>query len=280
MTHRNLVISPCGNHSEYFRTHWIKDSAAKQFDLCLLFYHDQIDEPALYAGADYFIHRKGFKYRLIHDVLTQLKPEFLEQYDYFFFPDDDVAMQTEEINRLFLLCRAFDTWIAQPALTADSYHSWAILKQQPGCFLRYMGQVESMAPLFQRRALLTCLPSFVANLSGWGCDSVWSKLLNYPAKKLVVFDCVPMHHTRPVGSGELYRNIGVDPFTEWRETIAAYGALPENFVEQGRLLQVDAVHNRFYFLLERLPEKIRSRLAAIRRKGYGKAVKKFFLQKK
>ena len=37
-------------------------------------------------------------------------------------------------------------------------------------------------------ALEKCLPSFIGNKSSWGVDSVWSKILDYPEDKLIVFD--------------------------------------------------------------------------------------------
>jgi hypothetical protein len=274
MIQRNLVIAPCGNDSVYFRTHWLKDSKSKNFDLCLLFYHEEIKNPGLYSDADYFFHLKDFKYRMIHELLTTVKPELLEQYDYFYLIDDDIVFDTASINQMFLLSRTFQTSIAQASLSHNSYHSWPILKHQPGCVLRYLGQIEVMAPVFSRDALKTCLPTFIANKSSWGFDAVWAKVLGYPKDKIAIFDSVIMHHANPVGTGELYKKIGVDPFVEWKETIKMYDAVPENFVEYGRLIMLTKKDDRMYYLVKQFPERCRNFLVSIRRRGFVKSLRK------
>ncbi len=144
---------------------------------------------------------------MIYDLLTKIRPEWLEQYDYFYFLDDDIEIETNQINRMFLLSRAFDSSISQASLTQNSFCSWPMFKQQPGNFCRFVGQIEVMSPLFNSDSLKKCLPSFIGNRSSWGIDSVWSKILNYPQNKLIVFDSVTMRHTQPVGGGELYQKI-------------------------------------------------------------------------
>ena len=125
---KNIIIAPCGNKSQIFKDHWLKDSEERDFDICLLFYHTEIDNPGLYAGVDYFFHLKNFKFRMIHELLTSIKPEFIEQYEYFYFIDDDIVIDTRSINKMFLTSRVLDLWISQASLTRNSYCSWPILK--------------------------------------------------------------------------------------------------------------------------------------------------------
>lgn len=235
MTKKNIVISPCGNKSTLFQTQWLKNKEQKDFDLCLLFYHAEINDPDLYEDAEYFYHLKNFKFSMIYDLLTHQAPQLLEQYDYFYFIDDDVGMDTDEINKMFAFSKAFDLWLTQASLSQDSFNSWPILKQQPDCVLRYMGQIEVMAPLFSQYALKQCLSSFVSNRSSWGFDSVWSKMLGYPQSKIAVVDAVIMRHTQPVGGGELYRKLQIDPYVEWKQVTEQYDAIANNFFELGRV---------------------------------------------
>ena len=154
--------------------------------------------------------------------------------------DDDIDIDTRSINDLFALSHAFKASISQAALSRDSYCSWPIFKQQKNSFLRFVGQIEVMAPLFDRETLKVCLPTFIANRSSWGVDAVWSKILDYPKDKLLVFDRVPMKHTLPVGGGELYQKIGVDPLVEWEKNTTLYHAKKQNYQEYGRLQIVNS----------------------------------------
>ncbi|MBB5436360.1 hypothetical protein HDC92_000024 [Pedobacter sp. AK017] len=235
MHKRNIVIAPCGNKSYLFEEAWLKNKEERNFDICLLFYHEHINNQDVVKSVDHFYHLKDFKYKMIFTLLTKINPEWLQHYDYFYFLDDDIYIDTESINQLFNLSKAFDTSISCAALSADSFCSWPIFKQDPTAFLRYVGQIEVMAPLFNSQTLKLMLPTFVENKSSWGIDSVWSKLLNYPKNKMVIFDTVVMKHTLPVGGGELYLKIGVSPHDEWASIVDRYGAKMENFVEYGRL---------------------------------------------
>lgn len=253
---RNLVIAPCGNASTLFATHWLNDPAAKEFDTCLLFYHAEINDASLSRQVEYFYHLKDFKYKMIHALLTTVAPQLLEKYDYFYFIDDDIALSTADINRMFELSRTFNMSITQASLSHNSFCSWPIFKNKPDCMLRYMGQVEVMAPLFSQDALRKCLVSFAENKSSWGLDSVWPKLLGYPQNKLGVFDAVVMEHTRPVGGGELYKKIKADPYEEWEAIIRKYDAIKDNFVEYGRLEFINPTHNPAVFRLYKMRERM------------------------
>jgi hypothetical protein len=251
---RNIVIAPCGNKSFLFRESWLKFPDERDFELCLLFYHERIDAPELYKAADHFYHLKGFKYHMLHELLTTVRPDWLRQYDYFYFLDDDIDIDTRGINAIFAMARALDGQIVQAALSRDSFCSWPIFKQKKNSFCRFVGQIEVMAPLFSREALVTCLPSFIGNRSSWGVDSVWSKLLGYPEDRMIIFDRVVMKHTLPVGGGELYQKIGVDPYMEWKAITDQYQARMQNYTEYGRLQLVSKNSNRLNFIRYRAEE--------------------------
>ncbi|MGI8951273.1 MAG: hypothetical protein ACR2FN_06775 [Chitinophagaceae bacterium] len=254
MATRNIIIAPCGNRSYLFKEQWLNQKQQKQFDVCLLFYHEQINKPELYAEVEYFFHLKDFKYHMIYELLTNLHPQWLQQYEYFYFLDDDIEIDTLQINQMFLLSRAFNSFISQASLTKDSYCSWPMFKQQRKSFCRFVGQIEVMAPLFNANALQKCLPSFIGNRSSWGVDSVWSKILKYPEDKLIVFDKITMRHTQPVGGGELYQKIGIDPQQDWKNIVNKYDARKQNYREYGRLQLINKRSNRAQFFLYKLKE--------------------------
>jgi hypothetical protein len=192
---------------------------------------------------------------MIHELLTSLHPEWLSKYEYFYFLDDDIEIDTRQINQLFMLSRVFDVSISCAALTADSYCSWPMFKQKPNHFCRYVGQIEVMSPVFNSKTLKLCLPTFVENKSSWGMDSVWSKLLNYPKDKLIVFDTVTMRHIHPVGKGELYTKIGTEPLKEWTDIINKYGAEGYKFEEYGKICFINEKSYRLSYWYDRYKDK-------------------------
>lgn len=287
MSVKNIVIAPCGNKSHLFREQWLKYKDEKEFDLCLLFYHEHINNEALYKEVDFFYHLKDFKYHMLYNLLVNIHPEWLNEYDYFYFLDDDIEIDTHGINNMFVMSRAMNSAISQACLTQDSFCSWPIFKQQKNSFCRFVGQIEVMAPLFQRDVLRLCLPSFIGNKSSWGVDSVWSKLLDYPKDKLMVFDTITMRHTQPVGGGELYTKIGIDPITDWENIVRKFDAKKQNYQEYGRLQLVNSEHNRLKFRYYKwkefwgyarkyisdfdVPSRVAGRLRRIRRKIFSSA---------
>jgi hypothetical protein len=259
-----LIVSPCGNNSTLFNSSWLKYKDDKNFDLCLLFYHENIVNSDLYKSVDFFYHLKGFKYHMIFNLLTNLHPEWLDIYDYFLLIDDDIDIDTLELNKLFELSRSFDTSISCASLSLDSFCSWPIFKNNPSCFLRYVGQIEVMAPLFNKETLKICLKTFLDNKSSWGLDSVWSFLLGYPKDKLIVFDCITMKHTKPVGKGELYTKLKINPEIEWESITRHYGAKKHNYIENGRLLNVSLNNMRLFYYNYKLIEFFNSQIRTIK----------------
>ncbi|HET8869726.1 MAG TPA: DUF707 domain-containing protein [Aquabacterium sp.] len=199
-TTRNLVILRAGDNS--LHREWIANPD-RDFDLFISYYGK---EESRYKGeSEYHEMRKGPKWPCIKELLDA-HPELLERYSSFWFPDDDISVSTETINRLFGLFRGFKLSLAQPALTRDSYYSWEQLLQRDDFLLRYVDFIEVMVPLFSREALKTCINTFDENRSGWGLDWVWPKLIgNQSLRGIAVIDATPVKHTRPLG-GELYKN--------------------------------------------------------------------------
>lgn len=197
---RNLVVLRAGDSS--LHEEWIADGP-RDFDLFISYYGRS---PGRYSeSADHYELRRGPKWPAIADLLRE-RPELLDQYDVFWFPDDDLAARTEVIDRMFAFFRAYQLCLAQPALTLDSYRTWNTLLQDRRYHLRYTGFIEVMAPLFSRQALRLCAGTFGESRSGWGLDWVWPQLCAKAGLQgMAVIDATPVRHTRPVG-GELYRN--------------------------------------------------------------------------
>lgn len=198
--YRNLVILRAGDRS--LHPQWIAGER-RTFDLFVSYYGDQ---PDLHRDScDHYERRKGPKWPCIADLLRE-RPELIDGYDAVWFPDDDLAVDTDTLNRMFALFHGLGLGLAQPALAPGSFHSWACLLQRPEHLLRHSTFVEVMAPIFTLPALRICLPSFAESRSGWGLDWVWPHLLaDRRAFPIGILDATPVLHTRPLG-GELYKN--------------------------------------------------------------------------
>ena len=168
----------------------------RNWDLCLSYYGDQ---PQLWrVQPEYFVAQKGSKFEGLDRLVGH--DGFLWEYDYVWFPDDDLLIDGIDINLMFALARRFDLALAQPSLAAGCFVNHRITEQQTDCRLRFTSFVEIMAPLFAREALAVVAPSFGLNRSGYGLDHLWPALLGAPVNRIAVIDEVAMVHTRPMGA--------------------------------------------------------------------------------
>lgn len=189
---RNCVISAVGRGS--LHKEWIKESP--DFDLHLLIYDDSYSY--FFKDSEFIFCQRGFKLKLIYNYL-QKNPDYLDKYDYFFLPDDDISISTGNIHALFNMMGKYKLEIAQPAL-ADSYYTYEFTLKQKFSTLRYVNFVEMMAPCFSRNALRKVLFTFNENKQGWGSEYHWPVLIGFTGKGMAILDKIEAVHTRPIQS--------------------------------------------------------------------------------
>lgn len=202
MNRQFLIICRAGDRS--LHQHWIAQPN-RNFDLFISYFGDTPDQHK--KDADYYEQVKGPKWPIIHQIL-QNNPQFLTTYSAFWFPDDDLLMDTETINQMFNLFAGLKLKLAQPALTPDSYVAHKELVQSPDSLFRLVNFIEVMAPLFAQDALTQLKETLGQSPSGWGLDYLWPVMLAH--KNMAILDATPMTHTRPLG-GELYKNQALSP---------------------------------------------------------------------
>lgn len=216
---RNLVILRAGDNSCH--AGWLA-GPHRSFDLFISYFGNQPDR---YSGdAEWHENRKGPKWPILGELLLA-HPELIERYDAFWLPDDDLATDTVVIDRMFELFHAHRLALAQPALTRDSYYTWKLVLCDPRFAIRYTRFVEVMAPIFDRQTLQICLPTFSASATGWGLDYLWPTLLDAGEhERIGIIDATPVRHTRPVGKGELYKQVaGGTNNSDIEQVFARYG---------------------------------------------------------
>jgi hypothetical protein len=231
---RNLVISAIGDASVH-RT-WLDDPRQQSFDVMLIYFGDRPDDAR--GDARYYLRRKGYKFEHLDYVVRNFRGE-LEQYDYIWCPDDDIAAEgTSAVNELFAICARYQFDLAQPAIAAGD-SSYVSLRRKPGSLLRYSPFVEVMCPLFSREAFFRASALFLENRSGWGIDWLWSRL--FPAGRVAIIDRVGIHHTRKLFSGPHYQRLtsdGIDAWVEFDDTVKRHGGIDlrvQVAFEQGKL---------------------------------------------
>ncbi|MCX7748098.1 MAG: DUF707 domain-containing protein [Clostridia bacterium] len=218
LKHKTLIILRAGDGS--LHENWLTPSEYRNFDLAISYFGDKENPYAhlcvLYENA------KDTKFPSLYKFISN-HIDFILQYDAVWLPDDDLYTDAKGIYNMFDIFYSKNLWLAQPALTPDSYYSHDITLQRQGHLLRYTNFVEVMAPIFSKEALLRCLYSFSQSRSGWGLDFIWSKILDNPTSKIAVIDAAPVRHTRPLGSGAAYQGLNIDPSLEMFDILNKHG---------------------------------------------------------
>lgn len=254
---KNIIIAPCGNKSNYFSNYWLNNIEKKEFDICILFYDEEVQNQQKFKDVEFFYHLKNFKYKMIYNLLINVNPELLTKYEYFYFLDDDIEIYTNGINKIFQLSNFFDISIASASLTKDSFYSWKLFKHKKNTLCRFVGQIEVMSPLFNRESLIVCLPTFIENDSSWGIELIWTKLLGYPKNKFVVFDAIQMKHASPVGKGELYKKLNSKAELELSNIMKKHN-VSINLIEYSRIIELDSTKNNIFYVLLKFYEKLKN----------------------
>ena len=140
---------------------------------------------------------KGGKWQGIFNFFQE-NPSYLNDYDYFFFPDDDIETTSSNILKFFDQCRKHDLKLAQPALKADSYFSHLITVERSAFSLRHTTFVELMIPYMSKQVLQKCLPFFENTQFGWGLDFIWANFTDSPTEQVGIVDITPVGHYRPL----------------------------------------------------------------------------------
>lgn len=219
---KDILVMPIGRESRF--SQWMLDPT-RTFDIIFLAYHDPSTIPWLSLDSKEYTVRdlRGFKWHMVHDLFEH-EPQLLSAYRFFFFVDDDIAIDKSAIDELFFLMDRYSLMMSQPVLTRNSYKSWRTLRKQFCSGVRYLSTVELMCPVLHRSAILELRNTFNLNNSGWGLDILWGDIIRkkFGDRSIAVFDLVKAHHTKPVGRGELYQKLGKSAFEERDEIFARY----------------------------------------------------------
>lgn len=139
---------------------------------------------------------KGGKWTGVFDYFSKNK-EILDEYDYFWFPDDDIETSEDSLKTFFAIVAERRLELAQPALTANSYYADRITLANPNFTFRWTNFVELMMPMMSRALFKRLLPLLEGRHAGLGLDFFWHQLADAPDKSVGIIDATPMAHLRP-----------------------------------------------------------------------------------
>lgn len=199
MARKHLIFAAVGDKSLHGM--WAPH-ADRTYDLWLIYYGNDEARAEQYRGeCDQFWREKGQKLHLMEHMRDRGLYSY-EGYDYVWFPDDDIAITPDQIERFFEIMAEEQLDIAQPGLIGYANHP--ITRVHRPFKLRWTNFVEVMAPAFSAEALMRCAPSFKENVSSYGLDHLWWHVLRCPERGLGIVDEVPMLHTRAFQSKDRY----------------------------------------------------------------------------
>lgn len=190
--HKNLIIVRAGPSS--LHANWLEGGGAI-FDVLVAAYHpDAMAEDTERVRHEFIPGAKVAGWNAVFGA----HPELLDRYDRIALIDDDVDATAATFNACFKIGERYDLHIWQPALSPDSYITYAASLQNPHFVLRFCNYVEMMCPFFQSRLLKKVAPLFAMGFES-GIDLIWCSIANESGGLCAVIDGCQVRHTRPVG---------------------------------------------------------------------------------
>lgn len=191
-----LVISRIG--SESLHLNWLATSSLRKFDIVLSAYDANVAK--IEGDGIVFEYRPGRKVEGYSSFFTE-QSALWQKYDYVCMIDEDIRTDYQTLNELFSICAANELKISQPALTHDSYFTYAATLRQPMWKLRYVNFIEMMCPIFRRDVLKLICPLYNFGYES-GIDLIWCNIVSENPYDFAIIDCAPVRHTEPVGNNK------------------------------------------------------------------------------
>jgi hypothetical protein len=176
---KHLIFTSAGDSSNI--NLWLEGNT--NFDLWICYYGD--NDCNYEHEATYFTQRKGGKYQNLHFFIQQSENIFLA-YDSILVMDDDIIINTNDINALFQLHSDYGLTLLQPAFDKTGKISHPITARKPFTKMRYTNFVEVTAPVFGAETLVKFMKIYdpTVNATGvdwWFCHIIDSNSNNHDA---------------------------------------------------------------------------------------------------
>ena len=190
-----LVYTSAGDKASLHR--WLGEP--RQFDIWITYYG--VKPGRYWDVADYYNARTGSKFQNLHDVYGRWN-SLVTQYDAVMVMDDDVFIDSQAIDSLFLMRERFDYWLLQPAFSPWGKISHKITQARRHCTRRETNFVEMTCPLFRRDILDRFMAVYDPVLVGWGIDWWFLHVIGPDLRgRVAIIDAVPCKNPRDRAKG-------------------------------------------------------------------------------
>jgi len=180
----NILFTSAGDNTTFYNL-WC--SKNKNYDIFVCYYGDcKTDKYKEYS--DFYLKRKGSKMQNFYHVWKNNIND-IRNYKNYYIVDDDILIQTDEINELFKLFSDLNVWMLQPSFDIiKSQISHGITKQNKDSRYRYTNFIEINTPFFSNYAITECMKVYDPILVGYGIDILflWALGMSEENKYVIV----------------------------------------------------------------------------------------------
>ena len=185
----NVLFTSTGDNTNFYDL-WLSDN--KNYDIFICYYGEEENINKYEEYSDFYFKRKGSKIQNFY-YIWQNNFGNIKDYKNFYIVDDDIIIETDQINELFKLFRDLDVWILQPSFAdnENSKISHGITKQNTNCRYRFTNFVEINTPFFSNYSISKCMDNYNPLLTGYGIDILFLYTLGIEREdKYVIVDYI------------------------------------------------------------------------------------------
>jgi hypothetical protein len=164
---------------------WTKNKN-RNFDIVLYYYNEHPPIDCL----DYCIYKKGTKFNNFYHFMNN---HDISNYEAIWIVDDDIKMETYQINRMFNIFKEHNLDLAQPSYTENSLISHPMTKVDRKCKLRICNFVEVGSFLCSQKMINKCKDVFKTSISAFGLDYICCRMINN-GNNIALIDETPCFH--------------------------------------------------------------------------------------
>lgn len=191
-----LLFSSIGDNYDAFDS-WYCKRKKRNYDIKLVYYGDDDNRyEKLKKYSDDIIINKGSKYQNLRDYYDYFD---IIEYDYVWIPDDDIRLESKNIDNMFNLVSKKRIKISQPSMDPNGYNSWKINTNKYGIkkdIIIYTTFVEVTCPILSNNVVKKTVEilKMYRNLTAWGIDYIWQ---NYFECKFGILYNVMVYNPHP-----------------------------------------------------------------------------------
>lgn len=200
---------------------------------------------------------------------------FLSEYEHIWLPDDDLWIDSDNLNSFFDFSRSHKLVLSQPA-TLGFGTSRRVKKFDVNLSLAFTDWVEVMAPFFRMEEFLRCFHTYGETTTGWGIELVWSSLIGYPKDSIGIVHEHYMIHTRRVESD--FSRFSISGWEDKNRILNVYSTLLKNHKESLEPVVFDVIKSGLS-PFAKIKKWIKSRFLVFKFIGIGNLFEWFFSYK-